>query len=107
MTLLGAAPLTTPPSWRDDIDSVAFQPDGHSGVCVVHRRAFRTLLGRAPSEQECLAFFALHAAAFAAAAAAKIARRNLAPEANFHLTSRDHLRALGSCALGEGPRRGP
>ena len=81
-------------SWRHDIESVAFRPERHRGLCVVHRRAFRTLLGHAPSEGDCLAFFAKHPAAFAAAAAAKIAGRNLAPDANFHLTSRDLLRAL-------------
>jgi hypothetical protein len=81
------------PAWRPDIDSLAFRPAGHGGLCLVHRGAFRTLIGGAPSGEDCLAYFARHAAGFAAAAASKIARRGLAHDANFHLTSRDVLRA--------------
>src|SRR6476469_144498 len=31
--------------WRREIDSLSFMPAGHQGECVVHRRAFRVLLG--------------------------------------------------------------
>jgi hypothetical protein len=81
--------------WRDDIDALAFEPQGHAGTCTVHRLAFRTLLGRMPSSADCMAYFAAHERAFHAAAAAKILRRRLAPGANFHLTSRDATRAIG------------
>jgi len=37
-------PSSKPPMWRDDIDALAFQPADHRGICMVHRRAFRTLL---------------------------------------------------------------
>ena len=37
------------PRWRDDIDALEFQPTAHRGLCVVHRRAFRTLLRTTPS----------------------------------------------------------
>jgi hypothetical protein len=77
------------PSWREDIDSLVFEPEGHSGSCIVHRRAFRTLLGRDAARQECLDFFGAHHAAFRAAAAAKIARGSISAGVNFHLTSRD------------------
>jgi hypothetical protein len=76
-------------SWREDIDSLVFEPEGHAGSCVVHRRAFRTLLGRHAARQECLTFFGAHQGAFRAAAAAKIARGHVMPGMSFHLTSRD------------------
>ena len=79
--------------WRADIDSLSFQPEGHSGSCVVHRRALKTLMMREPSPEEALAYFVAHRPAFVAAAAAKIRRALLAGGAHFHLTSRDVRRA--------------
>jgi hypothetical protein len=79
-------------SWRSDIDSLSFRPPGHGGDCIVHRRAFRTLLGFNPSPQDCATCFAERRAAFLGAAAAKIARERLGTDANFHLTSRDVAR---------------
>ena len=35
--------------WRDDIDAVAFRPAGGESFCLVHRLAFRTLIGRQPA----------------------------------------------------------
>jgi hypothetical protein len=81
--------------WRSDIDALAFAPERHAGLCTVHRLAFRTLLGRMPTPQDCIAFFQANEAAFRAAARAKITRRGLAPGANFHLTSRDVAAAIG------------
>jgi hypothetical protein len=81
-------------SWRIDIDSLSFRPEGHEGACVVHRRALRTLMRRDPNAEEALAFFEARSPAFLAAAVAKIERAGLAPAANFHLTSRDLRRAL-------------
>jgi hypothetical protein len=83
------------PAWRNDIDALAFGPEGHAGICTVHRLAFRTLLGRLPAPEDCIAFFRANEAAFQAAAGAKIARRGLAAGANFHLTSRDVAAAIG------------
>jgi len=80
--------------WRSDLDALAFEPDGHGSVCMVHRLAFRSLLGLAPTPDDCMAYFAAHAAAFHQAAAAKIARRRVRPGVSFHLTSRD-LSATG------------
>lgn len=77
------------PEWRSDLDALAFRPAGHDGVCVVHRRAFRALLGHSGTDQDCLAYFHARVAAFEAAALAKITRRHLGPMNNFHLTSRD------------------
>ena len=80
--------------WRADIDSLQFKPQGHDGWCVVHRRAFRTLLAVEPSSEDCQAWFAVHSAAFQRAAAVKVTRAALPTDANFHLTSRDVSRAL-------------
>jgi hypothetical protein len=75
--------------WREDIEALAFRLERHQGACVVHRLAFRTLLGTLPTEQDCLGYFAAHRAGFEAAAAAKIAGKQLSPMVNFHLTSRE------------------
>ena len=79
--------------WRADVDSLSFQPRGHTGHCLIHRRAFKTILGFNPTPGDCAACFQQRQAAFQAAAAAKIDRAALATNANFHLTSRDILRA--------------
>jgi hypothetical protein len=88
-------------NWSEAADSVAFEPAGHGAECLVHRRAFRALmvrtsLPREPLATDCLAFFGRNAAAFQAAAAAKIAQRALPPAARFHLTSRDVRRAMNA-----------
>jgi hypothetical protein len=82
------------PVWRTDIDALAFQPEGHSGLCMVHRRAFRTLLRVTPSPRECVEFFNAHHEAFQAAARAKLLRVSVPTTANLHLTSRDVTRQL-------------
>jgi hypothetical protein len=87
-------PPSKPPIWRSDIDALAFQPDEHAGLCMVHRRAFRTLLRIAPSPRQCVEFFHAHREAFQAAACAKLLLTNMAANANFHLTSRDVSREL-------------
>src|SRR5690242_41469 len=81
------------PIWREDINSLAFQPLGHTGTCVVHRRALETLLGRTASPAECATYFRANQSKFELAAAAKITRASLGGSDNFHLTSRDVARA--------------
>lgn len=80
--------------WRDDIQALVFQPDGHEGLCMVHRHAFRTLLRRMPTPDDCAEFFCGHRQAFQAAARAKVLRADIANTANFHLTSRDVSRQM-------------
>ena len=80
--------------WRKDINGLAFQPAGHAGICAMHRLAFRTLLGRMPTPDDCLDYFKANERAFRAAASAKIVRRGLIPGSNFHLTSRDVAEAI-------------
>ena len=82
-------------AWQSDVDSLTFQPRGHAGQCFVHRRAFATILGFDPAPGDCEACFQQRNEAFEAAAAAKISRDDLAADANFHLNSRDILRAGG------------
>lgn len=80
--------------WRSDVDALAFRPENHNGVCMVHRHAFRTLLKRMPTPEDCAAFFHAQETAFQLAARGKIAHARLAPDANLHLTSRDIARAM-------------
>jgi hypothetical protein len=82
------------PIWRSDIDSLAFRPSGHIGMCVIHRHAFRTLLGCTPSPQQSIDFYLMHRASFEAAARAKLAAKRIQEMENFHLTSRDVRRRL-------------
>ncbi|CAN7628426.1 hypothetical protein LJR030_001671 [Rhizobium sp. LjRoot30] len=85
------APVAT---WRGDIDALQFTAAGHGGVCMIHRLAFRSLVGRMPESDDCLAYFSAHAKNFAAAARQKIAAQTIQPGRNFHLNSRDIRRAL-------------
>lgn len=91
----GSKPI---PEWRSDLDALAFRPASSSGLCVVHRRAFRALVGHPASDQECLSYFRAEWPAFVAAALAKIARQKLTDTDNFHLTSRDVNRSKLSCS---------
>lgn len=90
------------PIWHSDIDALAFVPEGHVGRCMVHRLAFRALLGSVdPSAEHCVEFYRRHVGGFATAAAAKIRAREIAPDANFHLNSRDVRRALSRQRVSE------
>ncbi len=87
-------PHSKTPTWREDIDALAFQPADHGGVCMVHRRAFRTLLRTIPSPQQCVDFYRAHQDAFQAAARAKLVRADVADTANFTSPARDVIRQL-------------
>ena len=96
-SIAGADRLNTrniPTAWRHDIDALAFEPDDHHGLCMVHRRAFRTLLRLNPEPGDCEVFFHTHERAFRTAASAKIRRDDVARGMNFHLTSRDVAREM-------------
>lgn len=85
--------MTASALWRDDLDCLVFTPAGHGGECVVHRRAFRVLVGREAEAESCRRYFAEHRSAFERAAAAKIAKKSLGTAERLHLTSRDIRRA--------------
>ncbi len=80
--------------WRDDIQAIAFRPEGHAALCMVHRLAIRTLLGFPPGPQDCLAFAREQEARLQAAARGKIAARNIPAGKALHLTSRDIRRSM-------------
>jgi len=80
--------------WRADIQSLVFPLRDHAATCAVHRGAFRTLLGKVPTQEACLAYFETFEGAFRAAALLKIARQRIPAGTNLHLTSRDIARKL-------------
>jgi len=84
-------------TWQADLDSLSFQPDGHQGLCVIHRRAFGTLIGHIPQPAECVRYFDSYREVFQRAAAAKIQHARLTARENFHLNSRDIGRAFAEC----------
>ena len=86
--------MKNPTIWRHDIDALVFGPDDHHGLCMVHRRAFRTLLRFNPAPGDCEVFFRTNEYAFRAAASAKSLREDVARGVNFHLTSRDVAREM-------------
>jgi hypothetical protein len=75
------------------LDALSFQPPGHIGECLVHRGAWRTLLGFDPSPDQCLQWFGAHRARIYDAAADKIKGARLGSGDRFHLSSRDISRA--------------
>jgi hypothetical protein len=88
-------------TWRSDVNALSFQPQGHAGQCLIHRRAFQTILGLGspPTPEQCLASYGELHEVCELAAAAKIRRAALTCEANFHLTSRDVLRTYRTVTL--------
>ena len=93
-------------TWRADIDALMFWIAAHSASCAVHRQAFRTLMRRNPTPQDCLTYFGNVEDAFRAAAAAKITRNQIPAGTNLHLTSRDVARKLiklSSAQRGDAP----
>jgi len=64
---------------------LVFPIELHSASCMVHRRAFRTLLRSEPTPQDCLHYFIRAESAFRSAANAKIAQKNLPIGMNLHL----------------------
>lgn len=79
-----------PAVWRDDIDALCFDaPNGSS--CCVHRLAFRCLIGRNPTSEDCLSFFGANRVGFVKAAAKSAAPR----QRSFHINSRQIRQALG------------
>jgi hypothetical protein len=77
--------------WREDIDALQFRI-AEGRACMVHRLAFRRLLGRTPQRDDCMSYFVARASTFRIAAALKVARCGIAAGRNFHLTSRDITR---------------
>lgn len=75
--------------WRDDLDALQFPAGNGGALCMIHRLAFRKLIGHDPREQDCLDWYDVNAAVFHAAAIAKMARLELSEDRNLHIDSRD------------------
>jgi hypothetical protein len=80
--------------WRDDLDALQFAAGDGGALCMIHRLAFRRLIGTIPDREACLAWFAAHADVFAAAALDKMTRLDLLRDRNLHIDSRDVLRQM-------------
>lgn len=84
-------------AWRDDLDALQFDA-GEGRLCMMHRLAFRALIGlRRPQPEQCLAYFREHEPLFRRAAEQKIARAG-GCAGNFHITSRDVQGAVGQAS---------
>jgi len=75
--------------WRTDIESLVFPIRDQAATCVVHRGAFRTLLGAEPTPQACLTYFEEFEDAFRAAASLKMTRKYIPVGTNLHLSSNE------------------
>ncbi|UWU19153.1 hypothetical protein [Rhizobium sullae] len=87
--------------WREDLDALQFAAE-NGGNCIVHRRAFRAMLRNPPMQHDCIEFYEQNAAAFEAAAKAKIDNGDVHEASNFHLNSRqirNSLTVLGLAAI--------
>ncbi|MEB2844646.1 hypothetical protein [Endobacterium cereale] len=95
--------------WRDDLDAlgfaVFFEGKDHGAACLVHRRAFRILIGFDPVVADCLAYYANNAEVFQAAAWAKIDRQSIPQGRSLNLNSRDIRRALGELTPADDQRQ--
>ena len=76
--------------WAIEADSVHF-PALNGGRCFIHRLAFRALLGRDPSKEDCITFVTRNQDAIANAAGMRAEQAKIGLGVNFHLNSR-HLR---------------
>jgi hypothetical protein len=84
-------------TWRPDLDALQFHA-GNGSLCVVHRLAFRVLLGKVPKPAECLEYVRANPAVFAAAARRRLDAERETGRRSFHLNSR-HIRRSISCCV--------
>lgn len=84
--------------WRNDLDALQF-PAENGVSCFVHRRAFRAIIRKVPSPQDCLDFYERNNSAFEAAATVKLRSGAVADQQNFHLTSRQIRRSVAALGL--------
>ena len=84
----------TKAEWRDDLDALQFAAGDGGASCMIHRLAFRRLIGREPDKQLCLDWYNDKVAVFQAAAIDKMTRLNLPKDRNLHIDSRDVSRQM-------------
>lgn len=82
-------------AWRPDLDALQF-PAGNGSTCVVHRLAFKVLLGKVPEASECLDYVRANPAPFAAAARRRLNEESGIGRRSFHLNSRHIRRSISS-----------
>ena len=77
--------------WDEAREAVTFSVElgDYRGTCVVPRRVFHDLIGRRPSPEECVQHFHLQRTEFERIVEAKIAARELEPDAGILVSSRD------------------
>lgn len=83
-------------AWDAEREAVTFSVElgEYRGTCVVPRRVFHDLIGRRPTPEECVEQFHLQRTAFERMVEAKIAARELEPDASVVVSTRD-ARRLG------------
>ena len=83
------------PRWDEAREAVAFAVElgEYQGLVFVARRVFHDLIGARPTPAQCVELFHLERAALERLAEAKIRARELSPDANIEITSRDVRRA--------------
>ncbi len=77
--------------WDEAREAVAFTVElgDYRGTCWVPRRVFHDLMGHRPTPEECLQHFHLGRTEFERLVEAKIAARELEPDADVVLSMRD------------------
>jgi hypothetical protein len=81
-------------AWDEGREAVIFSVElgDYRGTCVVPRRVLHDLVGRRPTPEECVQHFHLQRTQFERIVEAKIAARELEPDASIRVTSRDVAR---------------
>lgn len=92
----------TKAEWRDDLDALQFAAGTGGALCMIHRLAFRSLIGREPQKQDCIEWYDHNAAVFQAAAIDKMTRLNLPKDRNLHIDSRDVSRRMMAANVTDG-----
>jgi hypothetical protein len=78
-------------AWDEGREAVTFSVElgEYRGTCAVPRRVFHDLIGRRPTPEECVEQFHLQRTSFERIVEAKIAARELEPDAGILITTRD------------------
>ena len=83
------------PRWNEERDSVEFPVEvgEYRGLVIIPRRTVHDLMGARPSPEQCVDYCFQNRTEFERIAETKIRARELADDANIHVTSRDARRA--------------
>jgi hypothetical protein len=83
------------PRWNAESDAVEFEVElgEYRGLVFVSRRVVHDLLGNRPTPEQCVEYVHLQRTEFERVTEARIRARELDPDANIRITSRDLRRA--------------